>query len=99
MTGRDPLLAQRHFWTGTWLAWIASASRYCVENSIGGYRTHEPWSLANNLPIIRVNQLANCLDVAASTGSFPLGVGGLLLDYLALELGKIIDPMLLCQYD
>jgi hypothetical protein len=44
------------------------------------------------LPIIRVNQSVHYLDVAPSTGSVPSGVGGLLLDYLALELGIIIDP-------
>jgi hypothetical protein len=51
------------------------------------------------LPIIRVNQSEHWLDVAASTGSVPSGVGGLLLDYPALELGIIIDPVLLRQYD
>lgn len=51
------------------------------------------------LPIIRVNQSVHCLDVAASTGSVPSGGGGLLLDYLTLELGIIIDPVLLRQYD
>lgn len=51
------------------------------------------------LPIIRVNQSVHCLDVAASTGSVPSGGGGLLLDYLTLELDIIIDPVLLRQYD